>query len=362
MTAKNTNDNMALDAILTRTSIRKFTDQTLSKEQTETLLRAGMAAPSACNKQPWRFVVVEEQSMRDSIVAEMSSAAPAAKAPSLLVVCGDATRTLEGEGFDYWVEDCAAVTENILLAAHAMGLGAVWLGIYPKKDRSAAISRLLSLPDDIMPFGMVAVGYPAETHAPKDKWHPEYVHYGKWNDGGNTVATAAGKPWRKVSAADARLDAFTLFRRGAALTVGHPGAMNSMLIGWGEIGTLWGHDTATVYVRQTRFTKHLMEENETFTIEAFPKEYAAAMRYLGSASGRNEDKMAGSGLTVKMMDNGAPAFEEGTIILECRKLATVDYTMDKMHQSVNERWYTNGGDDNNYHTAYAAEITAVWVK
>lgn len=166
-----------IDCIMTRTSVRQFTSEQLSQEQISVLLRAGMAAPSAGNKQPWRFLVLQDKETQERIAATIGPAKPAAKAPTLIVVCGDLTQTFPGEGLDYWVEDCSAATQNILLAAHALQLGAVWLGVYPLKERCDFLRQLLALPDNIMPLGMVAVGHPAETPKPKDKWHEEFVSF-----------------------------------------------------------------------------------------------------------------------------------------------------------------------------------------
>lgn len=170
-----------MENILTRTTIRRFTDEPVNEQQVEMLLRAGMAAPSACNKQPWRFVVVQDKATQERLAAEIGPASPAKHAHTLIVVCGDMAQTLEGEGLDYWVEDCSAATQNILLAAHAMELGAVWLGVYPIRQRCEIVQKVLSIPEDIVPLGMIAVGHPAEAPAPKNKWKPEYVHYSSWS-------------------------------------------------------------------------------------------------------------------------------------------------------------------------------------
>lgn len=169
-----------MDNILTRTSIRQYTDEALTETQVENLLRAGMAAPSAMNKQPWRFVVVQDKDQLANIASGIGPAKAAAQAAALIVVCGDMTQAIEGDGRDFWVQDCSAVMENILLAAHAMKLGAVWLGGYPIEERCDALKTALGMPDDIVPLGMIAVGHPAESPAPKDKWKPENVHYDKW--------------------------------------------------------------------------------------------------------------------------------------------------------------------------------------
>lgn len=165
--------------IMTRTSIRQFTDQPVSKDTLDLIVKAGMAAPSAMNKQPWAFVVVTERSMLDSL----NSVHPYANlktATAAIIVCGDLQKTIEGEGQSYWVQDCSAVTENILLAAHAYGLGAVWCGVYPVEERVKSISATLGLPDYIIPLDVVTMGYPAENPEPKDKWNPSLIHYQKW--------------------------------------------------------------------------------------------------------------------------------------------------------------------------------------
>ncbi|MBR1792430.1 MAG: flavin reductase [Bacteroidales bacterium] len=179
-----------------------------------------------------------------------------------------------------------------------------------------------------------------------------------------SIEPTAQPEWHQIPTDSANINSFTLFQNAAALSVGKLGDMNSMTIGWGELGILWGSEThvVTVYVRKSRYTHHLMEENETFTVEAFAPEYADKLKYLGTASGRDENKMKGSGLTVKLMPNGAPAFEEGNLILECKKLYTIDYPTAQMDSNVVSRWYSKGEDFDNIHTAYVGEITAVWVK
>lgn len=173
----------------------------------------------------------------------------------------------------------------------------------------------------------------------------------------------SAQTWQKVSIEEANLNPFTLFQNAAALTVGNEKGMNSMTIGWGQLGVLWGGDrhVITVYLRKSRFTKHLMDENDTFTVEAFPDEYAEKLQYLGTKSGRNEDKIKGAGLTVKTMENGAPAFEEGKLILECRKIYDIEYPVTRMPKDIADRWY-GGKEKDNPSVAYVGEITAVWVK
>lgn len=163
--------------IMTRTSVRQYTDRPISADTLETLLKAGMAAPTAVNKQPWAFVVTTGRDALDSLATLQPRLKTAAAA---ITVCGDMTRAIEGEGRDFWVQDCSAATENILLAAHALGLGAVWTGVYPIAERVDNVSRALALPDSVVPMCIIAVGYPVASQEPKDKWDPSKVHYQRW--------------------------------------------------------------------------------------------------------------------------------------------------------------------------------------
>lgn len=172
----------ALENIMTRTSIRSYTADTVSNDNVETLLRAAMAAPSAGNKQPWRFIVIEKRATLDTIASRFGSMKMAAQAPLAILVCGDTDATFPEDGRDYWIEDTSAAMENLLLAAHASGLGAVWCGVYPKQDRVADFSEMFSLPDNIIPMGLAVIGHPADSPAPKDKWTPDNIHYETWND------------------------------------------------------------------------------------------------------------------------------------------------------------------------------------
>ncbi|MFI3320859.1 MAG: nitroreductase family protein [Rikenellaceae bacterium] len=173
---------IVLNAIMSRTSVRSYTSQAVETEKIETMLRAGMAAPTAGNRQPWEFVVVTDRATLDAIPPIIKGAHMAAKAQLAIVVCGDPSKSFPGVLSEYWVQDCSAVTENILLAAEALGLGAVWCGAYPNdaNDRVGKIRELLNLPEGIYPLSINVIGYPnAEPHI-KDKWKPEKVHYNKY--------------------------------------------------------------------------------------------------------------------------------------------------------------------------------------
>ena len=170
---------VVIENIMTRTSVRQFTNQPISKDTLESIVKAGMAAPSAVNAQPWAFVVVTEQEMLDSL-RNVHPYSNLKTATAAIVVCGDMQRAMEGEGREYWVQDCSAVSENILLAAHAYGIGAVWCGVYPTQERVSAVSGVLGLPDYIIPLNIITMGYPSESPTPKDKFKPEIIHYQKW--------------------------------------------------------------------------------------------------------------------------------------------------------------------------------------
>lgn len=172
-----TQEQAVLDNIATRTSIRDYEARPVEKEKVEKMLRAAMAAPTAMNKQPWHFVVVEQRSVLDSLADANPYAKMLLKAPLAIVVCGDMDKVIEGGGRDFWIQDASAATENLLLAAHAMGLGAVWTGAYPSEERSKAISATLSLPDNLVPLNMIVIGYPAEHPQPKDKFKEENITF-----------------------------------------------------------------------------------------------------------------------------------------------------------------------------------------
>lgn len=174
------NKNSAIENIMTRTSIRSFTNRAVSADTIEMLLRAGMAAPTAVNKQPWHFVVINDRAKLDELAGTTRQSKMLQESQLAIAVCGDLSKALEGPGQPYWVQDCSAATENILLAAHALGLGAVWTGCYPIEERMATTSEVLKLKEGIIPFCVIIMGYPAENPQPKDKWKPENVSYNEY--------------------------------------------------------------------------------------------------------------------------------------------------------------------------------------
>ncbi|MFW5982624.1 MAG: nitroreductase family protein [Candidatus Brocadiia bacterium] len=166
-----------MEAIYGRHSIRSFTDERVSDEEIDILLKAAMAAPSAGNQQPWHFVVIDDREVLDAIPKFHAYSAMLKQAPAAIAVCGDLSEERH-EGF--WVQDCSAAVENLLIAAHDRGLGAVWLGIHPAKERVEGMSELLETPENVVPFAVVALGYPAEEKAPCTYYDESRVHRNRW--------------------------------------------------------------------------------------------------------------------------------------------------------------------------------------
>ncbi len=167
----------AMEAILGRRSIRIYTDTEVPEHTVENLLKAAMAAPSAGNQQPWHFVVVDSRELLEKVTTVHPHAQMAAKAPLGILICGDPS--LEKHK-GYWVQDCSAATENLLLAAHAIGLGAVWTGVHPREERAEGFRKLLGIPDGIVPFAFVVIGYPAENKLPSERYNPDRVSRNGW--------------------------------------------------------------------------------------------------------------------------------------------------------------------------------------
>ena len=172
--------NDAIQTIMTRPSVRAFLDKPVPEEIVERLLRAAMAAPSAKNSQPWAFVLIRDRAELEKLGAALPNAKMTATAPLALAICGVLDKALPGEAHDYWIQDCAAATENFLLAVHALGLGAVWTGVHPISERIAILKETLRLPDGVEPFCLIPFGWPACPAAVKDKWDPAAVHTDVW--------------------------------------------------------------------------------------------------------------------------------------------------------------------------------------
>lgn len=167
-----------LDFILDRRSIRRFTDQKINKGQIKSILTAAMYAPSAVNMQPWHFVVIDEPALMEKVMEIHPHARMLRSASHAVVICGD---ELLQHGDGYWVVDCGAATQNLLLAAQTMGLGTCWVGIHPREERKSAFSRLLKLPSHVRPFALVALGYPEESKARPERFHAGKVKHNGWD-------------------------------------------------------------------------------------------------------------------------------------------------------------------------------------
>ncbi len=167
----------ALEALLTRRAVREFTPEPVRADQIESILCAAMHAPSACNQQPWHFIVVDSRAQLNAIAGIHPYAQMLLQAPLAIIVCADLSlETCPGN----WVIDCSAAMENLLLAAHALGLGAVWVGIYPVEERVSDISRLLNISGYAKPLCLAAIGHPSGPLPKADRFKPERIHRNTW--------------------------------------------------------------------------------------------------------------------------------------------------------------------------------------
>lgn len=171
-----------INTILSRRSIRSYTNQPLSEDTLHLLLKAGMAAPTAMHMQPWEFLVITDKAMLQGISEFHPFVRMAANAAAAIAVCGN-LNIYQGkyEPYkDYWVQDTSAATENILLAAEALGVGAVWTGLYPIKSICEKAIKFFNLPPNIIPLNVIVLGYPAHKVAGEERWQPEKIHLNKY--------------------------------------------------------------------------------------------------------------------------------------------------------------------------------------
>lgn len=166
------------EGLLTRRSIRKYRKDPIPQDIIDKLIRAAMYAPSAVNKQPWHFIALKEKEVFEKIMEIHPNSKMLSEAALAVVICGD-TKLAHGDGI-YWPVDCAAATQNMLLAAHGLGLGAVWIGIYPRQQRVEGLEKIFGLPSNIKPFAVVSIGYPAEEKEHPDRFLRERIHYDQW--------------------------------------------------------------------------------------------------------------------------------------------------------------------------------------
>ncbi|MCQ2273824.1 MAG: nitroreductase family protein [Bacteroidales bacterium] len=352
-----------VEAILTRTSVRMYEDKAIEPEKVDTLLRAGMAAPTACNQQPWHFVAVDDPDILLQLSKANQYSSMAAEAPLAIVVCGD-MRKAEGMCGEFWVQDVSAATENILLAAHAMGLGAVWTGIYPMQERVAEVGRILQLPEYLVAFNIIIIGYPGEHPTPKNKYSEENISYNHF--GGAPQQERKAKPesvkteFREFDVVDEYGEnPFATFENGWLVCAGDKVKSNAMTIGWGGMGTLWRKPAVTVYVAEARYTKQFMDKCKYFTIMQFGQGYENVIKYMGTKSGRDGDKAAALGLHTLYTENGTPYYEEASVVIEC-ELMYADQLGRQGFKDVPTQFYANF--DAGLHSMYIGKVVKAMKK
>ncbi len=168
---------IALQNIMARTTCRAFQNKEVEQDKVETLLRAAMAAPTALNAQPWHFIIINDRNLLKQLATASPHTGILETAPMAIAVCGDTSKKLNAPEGVYWIQDVSAATENLLLAAQALGLGATWTGSYPVDDRYKIAKEALQLPPNILPVSIVALGYPAMEPQIKDKWNVDNISY-----------------------------------------------------------------------------------------------------------------------------------------------------------------------------------------
>jgi nitroreductase len=175
----NTNADGRLGFIFGRRSIRLYSPEAVSDVAVQELLEAAMAAPSAAAKDPWRFVIVRNRQALAGIVAALPNGQMLAGAALGIVVCGELPAAHDQQ-LSYLLQDCSAAIENLLLAAHILGLGACWLGVHPREQRMSALTKILTLPPSVIPVACIAIGHPGEAKEPRTRFNRDYVNSEKW--------------------------------------------------------------------------------------------------------------------------------------------------------------------------------------
>ena len=179
--AENRKADIVLENIFSRKSVRSYTDEPVRRSQLDTLLRAAMAAPTGRDMRPWKFVVIDDKAAMAALADSLPYAKMLREAQAAVAICGDLSVTDDkGNPSTNWTFDCSAATENLLLAAEALGLGAVWTGVYPYAERVAAVKSALGLPEEIIPLALVPIGHPKGDPQPKDKFNKDNIHYNGW--------------------------------------------------------------------------------------------------------------------------------------------------------------------------------------
>lgn len=174
-----TTTNRKLDLIFGRRSVRVYAPGDISEADVTRLLETAMAAPSAMTKDPWRFVVVRDQTTLTQLAAVLPGGKMLATAALAIVACGDMEAVLDRQ-LSYLLQDCSASIENLLLGAHALGLGACWVGVHPSEGALRRLKEIFALPAAIIPIAVIALGQPGEQPEARTRFKPEYVHFEKW--------------------------------------------------------------------------------------------------------------------------------------------------------------------------------------
>ena len=172
--------NDRLGSIFARRSIRKYENRKINNDIINGMLHAAMAAPSACCKDPWRFIVVTESAVLEKIASGLPNGAMLADAGAGIVVCGDMAAAHDNQ-LSYMIQDCSAAIENILLASSMLGIGSCWLGVHPREERIAHLRNVCEIPEPVIPLSCIALGYPAENKPQRSRYDEQFVHHEKWN-------------------------------------------------------------------------------------------------------------------------------------------------------------------------------------
>lgn len=166
-----------MESIFNRTSVRKYKKESLKQEEIDLILKAAFCAPSAANRQPWQFIVIQDKQTLSDLSKMTPYASLLKNAAMGIVVCADKSKN---DSLDYCQQDLAAATENMLIEAKSLNIGSCWIGVYPNEDRYLAINTYFKLPKGIVPMWMVAFGYPDQDEVIKDKFDKEKIHYEKY--------------------------------------------------------------------------------------------------------------------------------------------------------------------------------------
>ena len=173
--ADNSTKNSAIENILNRKSVRKYSDKKIEQDKIDTILKCAMSAPSAMNKQPWEILVVTDKQKLEKIAEIIPNASYSKNSQVTIIVCGN--KVISDK---FWEQDCCAVTENILLAAEALGLGAVWCAVYPFDEKVSAVKDLFDLPENVIPLNVIPMGYPETNEDAKEKYDSKKIHINGW--------------------------------------------------------------------------------------------------------------------------------------------------------------------------------------